>query len=160
MPVSEIDSARWHLPGMTEFRIPQKALDELAASNVILLPTREPDPFEGLDSVAVSTALGAPLSGETVEGTAEPQEPLATPEEAADPRAEEEREDRYAKIVKGLTRNEDGSYSGFVCAECRRPVDPYIRGAHDPGCPLAFCNESLLPDADLYQRFAKEHADA
>lgn len=149
---------------MTEFRIPQKALDEIAAlaaketarpSNVIPFPTKEPDPFEGMDSVAVSSALGASLSGETVEETEEPQEPLAPPEGAADPRAE----DRYAKIVKGLTRSEDGSYSGFVCAECHRPVDSYVRGAHDQGCSLAVNNESLMVDADLYQRFAREHAD-
>lgn len=37
--------------------------------------------------------------------------------------------------------------AGFICAECRCPVDFYLRGEHEPGCSNAIHNEEIVPGA-------------
>ena len=45
---------------------------------------------------------------------------------------------------------------GFVCADCRCPVDEHVRGNHAPGCSMAFHNESLAEGAEAFVQFRQE----
>lgn len=51
-------------------------------------------------------------------------------------------------------------FAGFVCFECRRPVDQYLRGYHKETCPLLFHNESLVEGGPLSIAWSKAVTEA
>lgn len=42
---------------------------------------------------------------------------------------------------------------GFICTECRCPVDSYVRGNHDPGCSRIYHNEGLMEGREEFVAF-------
>lgn len=75
--------------------------------------------------------------------------------ELAEAAREAEEAARAAKVVEEEKPRAPmlGGYAGFVCFECRCPVDVHLRGEHAPGCSLAMHNESLLPGAEKFAKF-------